>query len=64
MKVLTCSEFDATDPNLCITQAWVEQASLLPELTAEEGAQIGLAFFGLMALAYIFKTLFRNARNS
>jgi len=64
MKTLVCTEFDTTDTTLCVNEVWVDEPSLLPELTAEDGALIGVGLFGLMATAYLLKTLFRNARNS
>lgn len=58
----TCDTADLdTATQTCSAVVWVEDASgWLPELTAEEGAEIGAALFGLMAVAY----LLRKARNS
>jgi hypothetical protein len=40
MKVLACMEYDAATGQ-CMQEAWVEQPSLLPPLTPEQGSQIG-----------------------
>lgn len=61
MKYLACAEFDP-DTGECITEVWVDTPpSLLPELTVEEGVQLGLAFFGLLLVAFLFRFLRHSA---
>lgn len=58
----TCAAADLdTATQTCSAVVWVEDANgWLPELSASDGAAIGAAFFGLMAVAY----LLRRARHS
>lgn len=58
----TCDTADLdTATQTCSAVVWVEDASgWLPELSAQDGANLGMAFFGLMAVAY----LLRKARRS
>ena len=58
----TCAEADY-DPGTgtCSNVVYVEDASgWLPELSHEDGAQIGAAFFSGCAIAYLFGLLFKR----
>lgn len=58
----TCAEADF-DPSTgtCSAVVWVEDASgWLPELSHEDGAAIGAAFFGALAVAYLFRFAANN----
>lgn len=41
MKVLACVEFHP-DTEACTAQAWIDPPTLLPPLSAEDGAAIGI----------------------
>lgn len=55
-KMIATCEAANVDPatGTCSQVVWVEDAGgWLPELSAEDGAAIGAALFGLMAVAYL-----------
>ncbi len=53
-KILACVAYDETT-DTCTTQAWIDQPSLLPSLTIEQGFQIGGSIALLWATAFIFR---------
>lgn len=50
------SNFDAAT-GTCSAQIWIPQPSILPELTIADAQALGLAFAGLWALAFVFRTI-------
>lgn len=63
MKYLACAEFDP-DTGECITEVWVDTPSVLPELTAEEGAEIGAHIALLLIVAFLFRLIRRIAERT
>lgn len=59
----TCEQANVDEATGTCTQVvWVEDAAgWLPELSAEEGAEIGAAFFGGIAVAFLFRFLFKKS---
>lgn len=58
MKVLACIEYD-TPSSSCTVQAWVDQPSLLPTMTVEQGLQISGLFIAIAVTAWGFRFLSR-----
>lgn len=58
MKVLACIEYD-TPSSSCTVQAWVEQPSLLPTMTVEQGLHISGLFIAIAVSAWSFHFLVR-----
>ena len=58
MKVLACIEYD-TQASSCTVQAWVEQPSLLPTMTVEEGLLVSGYFIAIASVAWGFRFLSR-----
>lgn len=58
MKVLACIEYDA-QASSCTVQAWVEQPSLLPTMTAAEGLEVSGYFIAIATTAWCFRFLSR-----
>lgn len=59
----TCDEanFD-TATGVCSQVVYVQDGSgWLPELSNQDGAEIGAALFSLMALAYLFRFMFKKS---
>lgn len=50
MKVLACVEYDP-QTEACTAQAWIDPPTLLPPLSVEDGAVIG------MKLVWVFVTI-------
>lgn len=58
MKILACVQYDEQS-NSCTAQAWIEQPSFLPTMTAAEGLQISGWFLTIAATAWGFRFLVR-----
>jgi len=58
MKVLACIEYD-TQASSCTVQAWVEQPSLIPAMTAADGIYVSGLFIAVAASAWGFRFLAR-----
>ena len=61
MKYLTCVD-DVPPQGECTQTAWVDEPTLFPDLSVEDGAALGAAVFGAFFVAWIFRTLSRNAQ--
>lgn len=47
---------------VCSQVVFVQDASgWLPELSNQEGAELGAAFFGVLAIAFLFRVLFKKS---
>jgi len=58
MKVLACIEYD-TQTSSCTVQAWVEQPSFLPAMTAADGLYVSGLFISIAVTAWGFRFLAR-----
>lgn len=52
--VLTCTQVDAVTGE-CTVQAWLPAPSLLPPMTAAEGASMGGAFAFVIGAAWVLR---------
>lgn len=58
MRVLVCLDTEPNpDPSQCAESAYVEQPSLIPEMTLEQGKEIGHAFLLAVISVVAIKTL-------
>jgi hypothetical protein len=57
-RVLTCTEFDELTQE-CTASVWLEEPTLLPELSVEDARLIGEALLLCWLVAYLLKKLIR-----
>lgn len=59
----TCDAADYDEgTGICSAVVYVQDASgWLPELSNEDGGLIGAAFFGCLAVAYLFRFMFKKS---